>query len=63
MIPKTSEVDVRKAVGKSTSSDRIPPKPPAGPERTDWLFRDALQSRQVHPLMELVRRYHERDRP
>jgi hypothetical protein len=26
-------------------------------DRVDWLFRDALRRRQVHPLMELLRRY------
>ena len=25
--------------------------------RIDWLFRDALRQRQVHPLLELVRLY------
>jgi hypothetical protein len=29
--------------------------------RLDWLFRDALRNRRVHPLMELVRRYRQRD--
>ena len=35
--------------------------PPAGAardgSRIDWLFRDALRRRQIHPLMELLRRY------
>ena len=30
---------------------------PASPSRIDWLFRDALRTRQVHPLKDLVRRY------
>lgn len=43
-------------------------KPPAStphdsPEWIAWLFRDALRNHHVHPLMELVRRYRERDRP
>lgn len=33
------------------------------PSRIDWLFRDALRNRQLHPLMELVRRYREQDAP
>jgi len=34
-----------------------PPEPPARADRVEWLFRDALRRRQVHPLMELLRRY------
>ena len=30
---------------------------PAGDERLEWLFREALRRKQVHPLMELLRRY------
>jgi hypothetical protein len=59
MLANTSEADARTAVGKSHPGP-IAPKP-ARQERIDWLFRDALRSRQVHPLMELVRRYRERD--
>ena len=32
--------------GKSTQGDRL-----------EWLFREALRRQQVHPLMELLRRY------
>jgi hypothetical protein len=38
-----------------------PPPAPAPAPRIDWLFRHALRQRQVHPLMELVRRYREQD--
>ena len=34
---------------------------PASPTRIDWLFRDALRTRQVHPLKDLVRRYRAKD--
>ncbi len=37
------------------------PAAPASPSRIDWLFRDALRNRQVHPLMDLVRRYRAKD--
>jgi hypothetical protein len=29
--------------------------------RVEWLFRDALRRRQVHPLMELLRRYRDQE--
>ncbi len=35
--------------------------PPGSSSRIDWLFRDALRNRQVHPLMDLVRRYRAKD--
>ena len=39
-----------------------PPAAAAGaPTRIDWLFRDALRQRQIHPLMELLRRYRQQD--
>jgi len=34
---------------------------PEAPSRIDWLFRDALRQRQIHPLMELVRRYRQQE--
>jgi len=34
---------------------------PGSPSRIDWLFRDAWRNRQVHPLMDLVRRYRAKD--
>jgi len=37
--------------------------PHDSPEWIAWLFRDALRNHQVHPLMELVRRYREKDLP
>ncbi len=37
------------------------PAAPASPSRIDRLFRDALRNRQVHPLMDLVRRYRAKD--
>jgi hypothetical protein len=47
--------------GTALDESRPSPEPsPAGSRETtrvDWLFRDALRRRQVHPLMDLVRRY------
>ncbi len=37
------------------------PEPLARADRVDWLFRDALRRRQVHPLMEPLRRYRDRE--
>ena len=37
--------------------------PHESPEWIAWLFRDALRNHHVHPLMELVRRYREKDAP
>jgi hypothetical protein len=31
------------------------------PSRIDWLFRDALRHRQIHPLMELLRRHRQQE--
>jgi len=42
------------------SPPEVRPTPSAEPaqgDRVEWLFRDALRRRQVHPLMELLRRY------
>jgi hypothetical protein len=39
------------------------PDPAPGASRIDWLFRDALRNRQLHPLMELVRSYRRQDTP
>jgi hypothetical protein len=33
------------------------PAVPAPADRIEWLFRDSLRRRQVHPLMDLLRRY------
>ena len=38
-------------------------KPSGSKERIDWLFRDALRRQQVHPLMDLVRRFRDKDAP
>jgi len=56
------------AVDAGAAVDRLAPGPdapkPAGSaERIDWIFRDALRNQQVHPLMDLVRRYRARDVP
>jgi hypothetical protein len=34
---------------------------PDSTSRIDWLFRDALRNQQVHPLMDLARRYRARN--
>jgi len=42
------------------------PAPVPGDERSrriEWLFRDALRRRQLHPLMLLLRRYRGVDAP
>ncbi len=62
MITNTSAADTRAAVDNSPPKPRAL-RPPGSPERIDWLFRDALRSQQVHPLMDLVRRYREKDAP
>jgi len=41
-----------RALGESQS-----PQAPAGGARLEWLFRETLRRKQVHPLMELLRRY------
>ena len=48
---------------KSLPAQAPAPQGEDAPSRIDWLFRDALRSRQLHPLMELVRRYREQDAP
>jgi hypothetical protein len=40
-----------------------PTEPAARVDRVDWLFRDSLRRREVHPLMELLRRYRDQERP
>ncbi len=62
MITNTSASETRAAAGKSAPK-RETPKPTGSPERIDQLFRDALRNQQVHPLMDLVRRYREREMP
>jgi hypothetical protein len=37
------------------------PEPSARADRVEWLFRDALRRRQVHPLMDLLRRYRDQE--
>jgi len=39
----------------------LAPVPPTQGKRVEWLFRDALRRRQVHPLMDLMRRYRGED--
>jgi len=43
------------------SQQALPSEPPTQPGRIAWLFRDTLRRRQVHPLMELLRRYRDQD--
>lgn len=47
-LPPTNQAGPRQAPS---------PEPVARAGRVEWLFRDALRRRQVHPLMELLRRY------
>ena len=54
MTTKTPPADAH-AVGEPA------PAVPSRSSRIDWLFRDALRNRQVHPLMDLVRRYRAKD--
>jgi hypothetical protein len=39
----------------------LAPEPASQADRVEWLFRDSLRRRQVHPLMELLRRYRGQD--
>ena len=62
MSTPTSTVDEQHAVDQSA------PRPAASTphdslEWIPWLFRDALRNHHVHPLMDLVRRYREKDAP
>ena len=54
MTTKTPPADVHAVIEAA-------PTAPASPSRIDRLFRDALRNRQVHPLMDLVRRYRAKD--
>ena len=54
MTTKTPPADAHAVIEPS-------PPAPASSSRIDWLFRDALRNRQVHPLMDLVRRYRAKD--
>lgn len=36
------------------------PAVPQAEQRLMWLFRDSLRRQQIHPLLAVVRRYHER---
>jgi len=38
-----------------------PPGQAARTDRVEWLFRDSLRRREVHPLMELLRRYRDQE--
>jgi len=60
MITNMSPVNGLKAADVSAQV-RAEPQATVHPTREDWLFRDALRNQQVHPLMELVRRYREQD--
>ena len=51
-LPPASQAD---------SMQTRPPEPSARADRVEWLFRDALRRRQVHPLMELLRHYRGRE--
>ena len=56
MTTKTSPAEAHAAAEPApAASDR--------PSRVEWLFRDALRNQQVHPLMDLVRRYRAKDEP
>ena len=56
------EVATRTPCGNSPGSGKAPSRDtPAQGDRLEWLFRDALRRQQVHPLMELVRRYRSRE--
>lgn len=44
----------------SEAGQTAPDASATDPDRVDWLFRDALRRREIHPLMRLVRAYRER---
>lgn len=60
MTINTSSVDARAAVDQPATRPAASTRHDS-PEWVAWLFRDALRNHQVHPLMELVRRYREKD--
>lgn len=62
MSINTPAADVRPAVDPPVAKPAAS-TPHDSPQWIDWLFRDALRHHHVHPLMELVRRYREKDVP
>ena len=53
-------------LGGATPASALLPVPAAGdpgPQRLQWLFRDALRQQRVHPLMALLRLYREERGP
>jgi hypothetical protein len=53
-------IDDKSPARAAPPATAAPPTEPArGAGRIEWLFRDALRQQQMHPLMELVRRYRE----
>lgn len=57
------EQSARQSTGNPPVSPRSEvPEPAARVDRVEWLFRDSLRRHQVHPLMELVRRYRDQER-
>lgn len=62
MTTNTSSGDTRTAVDKPAPQPGAS-KPHSSLQPIERLFRDALRNQQVHPLMELVRRYREKDAP
>ncbi len=54
----------RQPTGNPPGAPRAdPPEPAASVDRVEWLFRDSLRRRQLHPLMALLRRYRDQERP
>lgn len=46
-------------------SEQVTPVQAASPseQRLTWLFRDSLRRQQIHPLLNVMRRYRERPAP
>jgi hypothetical protein len=47
----------KKPVEARADHEVAPAPQPKGPERLQWLFRDALRQQRVHPLMDQVSHY------
>lgn len=62
-ISPVGEGRARDASAARAASPEAEPDPAPRAARIDWLFRDALRNRQLHPLMELVRSYRRQDTP
>jgi len=54
-MPRQPGVNPQGAPGAEPAEQAAPT------DRVEWLFRDSLRRREVHPLMELLRRYRDQE--